>query len=70
MAEDEFDSYVLQGNYGGVTGWEDLTADETLEGIKGSMRDYLENEPNTALRVVKLFKSGKRVKVHSLNLWQ
>lgn len=67
--KDEFDHYVLQGNYGGVTGWEDLTAEDTKEEIKERMREYLENEPSTTLRVQKEFKSGKRVTVHGLNLW-
>jgi hypothetical protein len=35
--------YVLQGHYGGGTGWEDLTADDSWSGIRQSLRDYRDN---------------------------
>lgn len=66
---DYVDHYVLQGNYGGVYGWEDLTAEVDKEEIKSRLREYLENEPSTTFRVQKEYRSGKRVTVHGLNLW-
>jgi hypothetical protein len=43
--------HVLQGHYG--YGWEDLTAAETRAEIVGYRRDYRENEPGTALRIIR-----------------
>lgn len=50
---DDTYTYILQGNYGGVAGWEDLTADDSHAGIKSSRKDYEDNEPGTPLRIVK-----------------
>lgn len=37
--------YVLQGNYGGQAGWEDLTAEETREEIVERRNEYRDNAP-------------------------
>lgn len=36
-------TWTLQGNYGGVTGWEDLTSEDTEPEIREQLRVYLEN---------------------------
>lgn len=58
----EVDYYAVQANYGGVTGWEDVTAEETYKGAKESLRDYVENDAeSTGFRMQKVYKSGRRV---------
>lgn len=57
---DDTYTYILQGNYGGRAGWEDLTADDSYAGIKSSRKDYESNEPGTALRIVKRNDRTKR----------
>lgn len=44
--------YVIQGYYGGVAGWENLTFDETPDDAERSLADYSAREPDTSLRVM------------------
>jgi hypothetical protein len=37
-------TWTLQGNYGGETGWEDLTSEATEDEIQAQLRDYQEND--------------------------
>ena len=47
------DEYTLQGNYGSLYEWEDLTSEETFKEIKQRRKEYTENEPRTPLRIIK-----------------
>lgn len=42
--------YVTQGYYG--AGWEDVTASDTRAGGKQDLKDYRDNEPGTAHRLI------------------
>lgn len=58
----EVDYYAIQANYGGVTGWEDVTAEETYKDAKENLREYIENDAeSTGFRIQKVYKSGRRV---------
>lgn len=58
----EVDYYAVQANYGGVAGWEDVTAEESYEGANEALSEYVENDADsTGFRIVKVYKSGRRV---------
>lgn len=44
--------YVVQGNYGGVAGWEDLTESEDYQEAKQDLKDYLLNARNGMHRLI------------------
>lgn len=52
------DEYVVQANYGYGHGWEDATAENTRSEAKQRLREYRENAPEYAYRLVK-----KRVRI-------
>lgn len=52
----KFDHFMLQGHYGGSAGWDDLTADNSLDAILTQESTYKENEPNIPYRVVSVWK--------------
>lgn len=57
----ELDCYVIQGNYGGSAGWEDLTAFETYKEARSELKVYRANDvPSASHRIQKVFKSGYR----------
>ena len=43
--------YTLQGNYYGE--WEDLTTEATKTDILARRKEYIENAPNIAYRIIK-----------------
>jgi len=43
--------YVVQGQYG--YGWEDVTAEESLKEGNARLKEYQENEPMTAHRIIR-----------------
>ena len=45
------DEYTIQGNYG--QGWEDVTAEDTRPEAKNRLKEYRENEPQYAHRLIK-----------------
>lgn len=52
--------YVIQGYYGLLYGWEDVTAAETLAEAQGYLKDYQDNEKGVPFRLVKReVKEGK-----------
>lgn len=58
------DYYAIQGNYGGVSGWEDLTAEETYTAAKESLQNYRKNDTESLdFRIQKVYKSGRRITV-------
>jgi hypothetical protein len=46
------DEFVIQGNYGPLHGWEDVTAEETYREALAQLRAYRENEPQYRHRLV------------------
>lgn len=52
------DEYEVQGHYGEQYGWECLTTEETWREARLRLREYHDNEPGPAHRIVK-----KRVRV-------
>lgn len=47
------DEYHVQGNYGGVAGWETVSIEETYAEGKQMLKDYNENEPQYPHRLIK-----------------
>ena len=47
------DEYHVQGNYGGVAGWETVTIEETYAEARQMLKDYNENERQYPHRIVK-----------------
>ena len=45
------DEYDVEGCYAG--GWEPVTAEDTYREARARLREYRENEPGTAFRIVK-----------------
>jgi hypothetical protein len=43
--------WVVQGNYGYGSGWEDVTAEESSKEIRERIREYRENEPGVPFRL-------------------
>lgn len=65
MQKAEVDYYAVQANYGGVTGWEDVTAEESYEGANERLSEYVENDgASTGFRIQKVYKSGRRVTIN------
>lgn len=60
---DTFDYFVLQGHYGGQAGWEDLTAETSLEQILMREDEYIMNDPAIPYQIQSVSKSGKRRRV-------
>lgn len=53
-----YDEYNIQGNYG--YGYEDVTAETTYSEAKTRLKEYRENEPQYAHRIIK-----RRIKIES-----
>lgn len=50
---DHADEWTLQGWYGELYGWEDLTTEDSRSEIEDRFTDYRINEPNTRYRIVR-----------------
>ena len=50
--------YHVQGNYGGVAGWETLTIEETREEAEQMLKDYNDNETMYPHRIRKVRKEN------------
>jgi hypothetical protein len=55
------DEYQIHGYYSGQ--WEEVTAEETRTEAKARLREYRENEPSTAFKLVKHSAAQHRVKI-------
>ena len=44
--------WVVQGHYGSQYGWEDLTAEEEHREARERIKEYRENEPSSAHRMI------------------
>lgn len=45
------DEYIIQGNYG--AGYEDVTAEDTRQEARERLKEYRQNEPQYAHRMIK-----------------
>lgn len=44
--------WIVQGNYGDLYGWEDLTAEDTYKEARMQLKAYRENEPEYRHRLI------------------
>lgn len=57
MENNKYEWHV-QGNYGGVAGWETLTIEETREEAEQMLKDYNDNETGYPHRIRKVRKEN------------
>lgn len=51
----KFDHFALQGNYGHGAGWEDVTAEKSLDQILARESEYKTDEPGTPYRLISVW---------------